>query len=290
MSEISIISNPSDLLFEDLIDEYEKLSQFHRKLKENSEKCEQEHFQLRRDLELAAKRETYLSQEIDSLIESHEKELFDAKQKTDSEINDLRARLTEAKYLNREQESEIDRLKGELVASQTESKRKESCDCGTSKNESKSRMEYLEKMEKERMYMLHEIENLKDQLTESAQCLARNDTELQNMIDCFECSEENIRAKNQELDEKNCTIDSLHEKIIELNTELAELKSGNSEPGTQSQFLGRFRLNGLLTIFFIVFPGKKGNSLFAEVDDQRQYMKQILAQQKQQYSKVYKYL
>lgn len=44
--------------------------------------------------------------------------------------------------------------------------------------------------------------------------------------------------------------------------------------------------NIIILVFFITLADKKGNSLFAEVDDQRQHMKQILAQQKQQYLKV----
>lgn len=34
------------------------------------------------------------------------------------------------------------------------------------------------------------------------------------------------------------------------------------------------------------FSDEKGNSLFAEVDDQRQQMKQVLAFQKEEYQKV----
>lgn len=36
----------------------------------------------------------------------------------------------------------------------------------------------------------------------------------------------------------------------------------------------------------IIISGKKGNSLFAEVDDQRQYMKDLLARQKLHYDQV----
>lgn len=47
--------------------------------------------------------------------------------------------------------------------------------------------------------------------------------------------------------------------------------------------------NVVISFYFNITADKKGNSLFAEVDDQRQHMKQILAQQKQQYLKVYDY-
>lgn len=232
MSEATIISNPSALDAEDLVDEYKKISYFYCKLKDNDEKCEQEIFQLKRSLELSEKREIYLCQEIESLTESHEKELTAMKHKYDIETYDLRTQLTHVEQANGELECEIDRLKVEKVATEIGSRMKSACECDTKANESvlsNSRFEYLEKLENDRTRMLLDMDELKEKLIDSMQCRARNEIELENIKDCLQCSQENLRGKNEELDEKNQIIDSLQEKIVELNAELAEFQSGNNE-------------------------------------------------------------
>lgn len=235
MTEIEIISNPSALASEDLIDEYGKISQWYLKLKENVEKCEQEIFQLKRNVELSEKRETYLCQELESITESHEKELDDTKHKHNIESQDLRTRLKNITQANGELENEVDHLKSEMAAIELKSKTKAACECGTKMNESiisNSRFEYFEKLENDRMSMLRDMDDLKEKLVDSMQKLARSETELENVKDYLECSQENLRSKNQELDEKNQMIDFLQEKLVELNAELAEYKSGNNEPST----------------------------------------------------------
>lgn len=235
MSEITIITNPCALAAEELIDEYEKISQCYCKLKDNTEKCEQQIFQLKRNLELSEKRESYLSQELELLTECHEKEMADAKQKYNAETQNLRTRLTNVEQINGELECEIERLKGDTVEIDFGSKANEACMCGNKANESvpsNSQLEYLEKLENDRMCMLQDMDDLKGKLVESMQCLARNETELENIKDCFDCSQENLRSKNQELYEKNQIIDSLQERIVELNAELADYKSGNNGPST----------------------------------------------------------
>lgn len=235
MSEISIIASPSALAAEDLIDEYEKIAKFYRKLKDKTEKCEQEMFQLKRNLQLSDNRETYLNQELESITESHEKELADANFKYNTETQDLRARLTNMKQANGDLEAEMECLKNEIIAIKSSAKATDTCQCVNKTNESVlsiSHIEYLEKLEADRMNMLHDIDELKEKLLESMQNIARNETEIENVKDCFECSQENLRSKNQELDEKNQIIDSLQEKIVELNVELAEYKSGNNQPST----------------------------------------------------------
>lgn len=233
MSEPTIISDPSALDTEDLVDEYKKISYFYCKLKDNNEKCEQEMFQLKRNLELSEKRENYLCQEIESLTESHERELTAMKNKYDMETYDLRTQLTNVEQANGELECEIDRLKVERVELEIGSKTKGACECSTKANESllsNSRFEYLETLENDRTRMLLDMDELKEKLIDSMQCRARNETELENVKDCLQCSQENLRAKNEELDEKSQIIDSLQEKIVELNVELAEFQSGNNEP------------------------------------------------------------
>lgn len=217
MSEITIITNPCALAAEELIDEYEKISKYYCKLKDNAEKCEQEIFQLKRSLELSEKRESYLCQELELLTESHEKEMSDAKQKYNTETQNLRIRLANVEETNGELECEIERLKGDAVEIDFVSRANQACMCSNKANESilsNSQHEYLEKLENDRMCMLKDMDDLKGKLIESMQCLARTETELENIKDSFECSQENLRSKNQELHEKNQIVDSFRRELL----------------------------------------------------------------------------
>lgn len=110
---------------------------------------------------------------------------------------------------------------------------------------------------------------------------------LENLREQFSCAEDNLNTKRTELEEKTQMIDSMQEKILEITAELATYKSSTD---TSKYFISLICcLKFQFAHLFLHFSDKKGNSLFAEVDDQRQKMKDILAAQKQQYLKVNTY-
>lgn len=231
----TIISNPSSISASDLIDEYEKISLLYVKLKEQTDKCEQEIYQLKRNLELSGKRETYLNQELESIAELHDQELIDVKEKHLTETDDLRTRLNNACQTNGTLETELERLKNEMVNVEAEKATKTTMTCSCNVNLvnesilSSSRLEYLEKIESEHFNTFRELDEIKQQLMESKLSIAKRDTELENLKDSYECVQENLKSKIVELEEKTQIIDTMQEKIIELSAELAEYKSGNND-------------------------------------------------------------
>lgn len=114
-----------------------------------------------------------------------------------------------------------------------------------------------------------ELNYVKDQLrkieTEAHELLEKlivSYSENKEMKQKIEWLETKLETKKIELDEKSEQADNLQEKNIELSLELNSLKEN-----TQNH-------------------GQKGNSLFAEVDDQRQKFRQLLADQNSQYQQV----
>lgn len=232
MNEVTIISDVSALSADDLVTEYNKLANHYRNTKEYVEKCEQELFEVKRNMELSSKREKFLNQELESITEVHEKELIDATNKHNVEINHFRSRVAQAEQMIADSDAEIERMKEEMDAVSKDLKTKQAIQHDTTENTcvlSDSQLEYFGKLEKDQMNILQDLDTLKDKLKETVQQLARKEIELENLQDRFECSQENFRSKSHELDEKCQTVDSLQEKIVELTMALAEYKSGNNE-------------------------------------------------------------
>lgn len=237
MNSSASILNPIGLTHDDLLDEYDKLSQLYSSLKKQSEKSSQEIFELRRGAELSEKREKYLNQELESLSEIQNKELDEEKQRHSYEADELRQRLNAAKSSFGELENELDKVKEELAGARAllESRSTE-CACKEKARESTAadaQTDLLEKMEQEQQTLLDELEELKRKLHEALQANSRYEIELENVKECLLCTKGNLNSKNEELEEKNQIIDTLQEKMIGLSAELEELKNGS---GNKSQW------------------------------------------------------
>lgn len=230
MNSSATILNPIGLTHDDLLDEYDKLSQLYSSLRKQSEKSSQEIFELRRGAELSEKREKYLNQELESLSEIQNKELHEEKQKHSYEADELRHRLNAAKSSFVELEMELDKVKEELAGARAllESKPAE-CKCKEKARETTAddaQTDLLEKMEQEQQTLLEELDELKRKLHEALQANSRYEIELENVKECLLCTKGNLNNKNDELEEKNQIIDTLQEKMIGLSAELEELKNG----------------------------------------------------------------
>ncbi|KAL9692127.1 hypothetical protein quinque_015934 [Culex quinquefasciatus] len=86
--------------------------------------------------------------------------------------------------------------------------------------------------------------------------MVNSESKLENLKEKLACIEDNLSAKKQELEELQTMLESTQEENMRLNADLAAL---NSVPDDAN---------------------KKGNSLFAEVDDQRQKMIDMLQTQR----------
>lgn len=74
----------------------------------------------------------------------------------------------------------------------------------------------------------------------------------------------------------------MQEKVTELSSELAAHQNGNVNHSRLYLFLP-FSFKWLRNVIFNLNLDAKGNSLFAEVDDQRQQMRDMLSRQKSEY-------
>lgn len=108
----------------------------------------------------------------------------------------------------------------------------------------------------------------------------------------MKCLKENLRCKREELDEKSQLFESAQEKLAEANSMIASLSSApdqNNGKYIHSVTIGsKSILICVVQLLYVNFIDRKGNSLFAEVDDQRQVMKQVLMVQKKNYMEMKK--
>lgn len=84
---------------------------------------------------------------------------------------------------------------------------------------------------------------------------------VEDLRDRLECTDETLCTKREELDARCQELECAQEQLLQQSDELAKLRSEPQAGDTE----------------------KRGNSLFAEVDDQRQHMKHVLAAQKKHY-------
>jgi chromosome segregation ATPase len=121
----------------------------------------------------------------------------------------------------------------------------------------------IAELECEKAKLSHEVAELQEQLCASKLAEQALTGQLEILSEKVLCVEENFQTKKQDLAEKELALDTAHEKIVELKLEIVSLQQTPEN-------------------------AKKGNSLFAEVDDQRQKMRSILATQNQQYQEMKK--
>lgn len=94
-----------------------------------------------------------------------------------------------------------------------------------------------------------------------------------------------MKCKKEELDDARNIIDSMQEKMMLVENELAAYKTKNIDHSKCYQRIETMVLR--IENYSLTLPvDTKGNSLFAEVDDQRQQMRDLLQRQNQQYQMV----
>lgn len=65
------------------------------------------------------------------------------------------------------------------------------------------------------------------------------------MKECYECSQQNLKYKSDELDETRYIVDSLQEKLVGIENELMSYKNGETD--LSKLFIRKFLLNYLIT-------------------------------------------
>ncbi|XP_014094413.2 protein Spindly [Bactrocera oleae] len=253
------------LPLEDLQDHYGKLFERYRHMRDDAEADTQRIHELKRNLETAYAAENYLSQEIEELMRtlaSIEKE-NKGKTKVQTELEDLRRQhhILSTDYSTLQQdyaalsaENAEMRKQLETVKSAKRLSTSSIVDAGTEELTNR-----IASLEGENFALMQKLEEFQESMVRQTMALAERESNIEVLRDQVTCLEENLRSKREDLDEKIVLLESTQEHLAEANARLAMLE-------TKPESVDR-----------------KGNSLFAEVDDQRQAMKKLLAVQKKSY-------
>ncbi|XP_043642991.1 protein Spindly [Drosophila teissieri] len=253
------------LTVDDIVEEYKLLHDRHQQLKDQSEKDAQRIYELKRNLDTALAAESYLTQELEQLssqpvasnhgLNSQELEELRRKFKTLKEEQDVLQQDYDAKV------EETQTLKDKLAATEKELADKSASRSNDLHEDCSARLNALELENSELMQKLAEYEDLR---VTNTLAVAEKEKTIECLQDRVSCMEQNLNCKRDELEEKLQLLESCQEQLVDANAKIALLTSAPEN------------------------NDRKGNSLFAEVDDQRQAMKQILAAQKKSYLEMKK--
>ncbi|XP_064541867.1 protein Spindly [Drosophila montana] len=260
----------SALSIEDIVEEYkilhgrhEHLKELHRQLKEHSEEDAQRLHELKRSLDTSLAAERYLTQELEHLSAQAQASCPSDEPRMQQELEDLRR-----KYRNLQLEhetlqqnydakaEETGKLQAKLESAARDLEANALLKANSADDEFVARLNMLELENAELMQKLAEYDDAK---VKNTFAVAEQEKTIEILKDKIDCLEQNLRGKRDELEEKVQLLESAQEQLVEANAKIALLTSAPEH------------------------NDRKGNSLFAEVDDQRQAMKQLLASQKKSY-------
>ncbi|KAG5674482.1 hypothetical protein PVAND_004450 [Polypedilum vanderplanki] len=255
-SNTTIIELVQELAHDDLVDAYEKLAQSYRELKINHDILNQKLHQEISQRKVYENSLNDIQSELDSInevyaeklsqIERKNEEYKERNQKLSMENLNLENKVDEMSSMIRALENECSELKVAVLEKKIKPRYSDT---------------YSKSLELENSELRKTNNNLHEQILEFTE---RNEMQLRRIEELTEnvdCIRDNFESKKAELDERNETIEQLQEKMHELSSELALLKNTS----------------------LIDDNNRKGNSLFAEVDDQRQKMKKILQSERNHY-------
>ncbi|KAH8413204.1 hypothetical protein KR009_008775 [Drosophila setifemur] len=250
----------SSLSVDDIVEEYKLLHDRHQQLRELSEQDAQRIHELKRNLDTALAAEAYLTQELEHLSNQP----VDSNSGLDPlELEELRRKF---KNLQAEQETlQLDyEHKAEEVKKLTdklERAEKNLADRAASKTSDPHEdcVARLNALELENCELMQKLSDYEDSSVKNTFSVAEKEKAIECLQDQVSCLEQNLHCKRDELEEKLQLLESCQEQLVDANAKIALLTSAPEN------------------------NDRKGNSLFAEVDDQRQVMKQLLAAQKKSY-------
>ncbi|EDV99147.1 protein Spindly [Drosophila grimshawi] len=253
----------SALSIDDIVEEYKILHDRHQQLKERSEDDAQRIHELKRSLDTALAAEKYLTQELEHLSAQAQAACPSADDRMLKELEEVRRKYKslqlEQEILQQDYDAKVEEtstLRAKLESAARDLELNATLKANSSHDESASRLSVLELENAELMQKLAEYEDAKVQNTFA---LAEQEKTIEVLKDQVSCLEENMRSKRDDLEEKLQLLESAQEQLVDANAKIALLTSAPEH------------------------NDRKGNSLFAEVDDQRQVMKQLLVSQKKSY-------
>lgn len=194
----TVLQNPSSLEHNDLADEYNKLSKVYLDYKAQIDKSQQQIYQLKRENELSMSREQYLTEELQTITDSHKQNIENERKKYMEEADDLRKRLTSANEVNQGLLTEIEQLKADAEkVNQSPVVVQQIC-APTDSIVSKTRLEYLETVEAEHACLNFDIGELKKKYAELAMQLEQTEVRKQFNFDKTTTNGMNVLGKTSE--------------------------------------------------------------------------------------------
>ncbi|XP_017075911.2 protein Spindly [Drosophila eugracilis] len=250
----------SALSVDDIVEEYKLLHDRHQQLKDQSEKDAQRIYELKRNLDTALAAESYLTQELEHLSSQP---VVNKSGADSQELEELRRKY---KALKEEQDTlqldydsnveESRKLRDKLAATERELADKAASKSNDPHEDFMSRFNALEL---ENCELMQKLADYEDSQVATTLAVAEKEKTIECLQDRVSCMEQNLNCKRDELEEKLQLLESCQEQLVDANAKIALLTSAPEN------------------------NDRKGNSLFAEVDDQRQVMKKLLAAQKKSY-------
>ncbi|XP_060659388.1 protein Spindly [Drosophila nasuta] len=251
------------LSVDDIIEEYKLLHGRHEQLKERCDADAQRIHELKRSLDTSLAAEKYLTQELEQYNQQAQVACPDNELRLQQELDELRRKYRnlqmEHETLQQDHDAkteETECLKSKLEATVRDLESSTALKANSADDEIVNRLTAMEQENAELIQKLAEYEDVKVQNTFA---VAEQEKTIEILKDQLSCMEENLRGKRDELEEKLQLLESSQEQLVEANAKIAMLSSAPEQ------------------------NDRKGNSLFAEVDDQRQAMKHLLASQKKSY-------
>lgn len=223
-----LLGLPNDVL----IEEYTRLHSLYSALKTTSENDLQQIHELKRNLKTAVSTETYLAQELETLVSVHSKELEDHDQKHQQLISNLKTVRTEnatriaqleTKCIDIEREN-VD-LKTELESLKSTTHQLHALNNSSTINNESEIQNKSDQLLEEYENLVFKVNNLQRENSELACNNAYLKEQINDLENRFEC-------KKEELDEKCILIDTLHERILELTLQINDMKADFSNKGT----------------------------------------------------------
>ncbi|TMW54858.1 hypothetical protein DOY81_000091 [Sarcophaga bullata] len=257
-----------NLTRDELLIEYCKLFDRFQDLREANESDTQKIHELKRSLDTAVAAQSYLSQELEQYSNSDQSNIENELHKTQADLTELKKKYGKLEVSFNTLQQDYNTL---LEENSTISKNLEEAlkykEIVSAKDEpitSEDDALRIQMLENENMDLLQKIEGFEERSVRYTLAVAECEKNIEILRDQITCLEENLQSKRMDLEEKLQILESTQEQLAEANAKIAML---SSTPDSND---------------------RKGNSLFAEVDDQRQAMKQLLAAQKKSYLQMKK--
>ncbi|KAH8324383.1 hypothetical protein KR074_006448 [Drosophila pseudoananassae] len=250
----------SALSVDDIVEEYKLLYDRHQELKEQSELDAQRIHELKRNLDTALAAEAYLTQELEQVGSQPVANTSDSEHQ---ELEELRRKFknlqTEQDSLQQDYDQKAEEAKSLRLKLESTEKALVEKSAARSNDAHEDCLARLSALEAENSELMQRLADFEESSVKNTFSVAEKEKTIECLQDQVSCLEQNLHCKRDELEEKLQLLESCQEQLVDANAKIALLTSAPEN------------------------NDRKGNSLFAEVDDQRQVMKSLLAAQKKSY-------